>query len=175
MMDFIGAPQIAALVILAQRGLEDLHSARNTRRLLADGGYETAREYYPVVMVAHLAWIAAIFLLIPANAEIIWPLIGLYAALQVPRYWVILTLGPYWTHRIITPRDGPIVTRGPFRIVRHPNYLVLMLETALLPLAFGAWGVSLITTAVMGVVLYYKILLEEQALAARSEGRHTAP
>jgi methyltransferase len=126
-------------------------------------------------MVAHLAWIAAIFLLIPPGAEVIWPLIGLYAALQAPRYWVILTLGPYWTHRIITPRDGPVVTQGPFRIVRHPNYLVLMLETALLPLAFGAWAVSLVTTAVMGVVLYYKILLEDQALAARIEEKAASP
>lgn len=175
MTTLIGAPQIVALVILAQRGLEDLHSARNTRRLLADGGFETGREYYPVVMVAHLAWIAAIFLLIPPDSDLIWPLMGLYVALQVPRYWVILTLGPYWTHRIITPREGPIVTRGPFRIVRHPNYLVLMLETVLLPLAFGAWAVSLITTAVMGVVLQYKIVLEDRALAARSEGGHAAP
>lgn len=169
MTDLIGAPQIVAVLILIQRGLEDLHSARNTRRLLKEGGFETGRAYYPVVAVAHLAWVAAIFLLIPPEAEIIWPLLGLYVALQVPRYWVILTLGPYWTHRIITPGTAPPpVRRGPFRFVRHPNYLVLMLETVLLPLVFGAWAVSLITTAVMGIVLHYKILLENEALAARS-------
>lgn len=169
-MDIIGAPQIAALIILAQRGLEDRHSSCNTLRLLADGGHETGREYYPVVVITHLAWIAAIFLLIPPQAEIIWPLAGLYLALQVVRYWIILTLGPYWTQRIITPRDAPLVTRGPFRFVRHPNYLVLMLETVLLPLVFGAGEVALLMSAVTAAVLYYKIGLEEQALAARVGG-----
>lgn len=163
----IGAPQIIALVILAQRGLEDIHSGRNTRRLLAAGGHETGKDYYPVVAVTHLCWVAAIFLLISPSANIFWPLLGLYLALQVARYWVILSLGPYWTHRIITPRDAPLVTAGPFRFIRHPNYLVLMLETALLPLVFGAWQVSLIMSAVVGAVLYYKILLEDRALADR--------
>ncbi len=171
MTDWIGAPQIVAIIILIQRALEDLHSARNTRRLLAEGGFESGRGYYPVVVVAHLAWVAAIFLLIPADAKINWPLMGLYLMLQVARYWVILTLGPYWTHRIITPRAAPLVTDGPFRFVRHPNYLVLMLETVLLPLVFGAWEVSLITMAVMGIVLRYKIMLENEALAARAENR----
>lgn len=168
MSEMIGIPQIVALIVLVQRGLEDLNSAHNTRRLLAEGGFETGREYYPVVVVAHLAWIAAIFLLIPPQAEIAWPLMGLYIALQGVRYWVILTLGPLWTHRIITPYDAPLVVHGPFSYMRHPNYLVLMLETLLLPLVFGAWGVAVIMTAVTGAVLYYKIFLENEALDARA-------
>ena len=69
-----GAAQIAALLILLQRGLEEIYSARNTRALLAAGGREAGRDYYPVVAITHLAWIAALFLLIPADAPILWPL-----------------------------------------------------------------------------------------------------
>ena len=81
-IDFIGPPQIAALIVLAQRGLEELHSARNTRRLLAAGAHEAAREYYPVVAVTHLAWIASIFFLIPPDAPVIWPFVILYILIQ---------------------------------------------------------------------------------------------
>jgi methyltransferase len=62
--DLIGAPQIAALLVLMQRGLEELSSARNTRLLLAEGGREAGSVYYPVVAATHLAWIASLFFLI---------------------------------------------------------------------------------------------------------------
>ncbi len=127
-----GAAQIAALLILLQRGLEEVYSARNTPRLIAEGGREAGRDYYPVVAITHLAWIAAIFLLIPATAAVIWPLAVLYLLLQVVRYWVIGTLGRYWTHRIITLPDAPVVRAGPYRYLRHPNYVVTIAETFLL-------------------------------------------
>lgn len=163
----LGVPQIAALLILLQRGMEELYSARNTRRLLARGAYEAGRAYYPVVAVTHLGWIASIFLLIPPDAPVIWPLIAIYLALQLARYWVIASLGPFWTHRIITLDGAPVVRAGPYRVISHPNYAVTLLETALLPLAFEAWALALIMSAVWGAVLYYKILLEDEALARR--------
>ena len=106
--DVIGPPQIAALLLLLQRGAEELYSARNTRALLAAGGFEIGRDYYPVVAVTHLAWI---FIdLLPDPRRI--PRDHMAAAgavpllLQVVRYWVIGTLGRYWTHRIITLDKG---------------------------------------------------------------------
>src|SRR5690349_2463144 len=112
LVDVIGAPQIAALIVLIQRGAEELHSARNTRRLLAEGATEAGRDYYPVVAVTHLAWIASIFFLIPFDAPVIWPLAVLYVLMQPVRYWIIGTLGGYWTHRIITLPGSPVVRRG---------------------------------------------------------------
>jgi hypothetical protein len=100
--DLIGAPQIAALLVLLQRGLEELYSARNTRHLLAEGGREVGSVYYPVVAATHLAWIASLFFLISPQAPIVSPLIAYYLALQIMRYWVIASLGRFWTHRIIT-------------------------------------------------------------------------
>jgi methyltransferase len=166
----IGAPQIAALLILVQRGLEEIYSARNTARLLADGGHEAGRDYYPVVAITHIAWIAALFLLIPAASPIIVPLLVLYLALQVVRYWVIATLGRYWTHRIITLVNAPVVRAGPYRYLRHPNYAVTIAETFLLPLVFADAAVAVIFGCVWSAVLYYKIILEDAALAERRGG-----
>jgi methyltransferase len=163
----IGLPQIAALLILLQRGLEELHSARNTRALLAKGAREEGADFYPVVAVTHLAWIASLFFLIPPEAHTSWPLIGLYVLLQVARYWVIATLGPYWTHRIITLDEASIVSSGAYRFFRHPNYAITVAETLLVPLAFSAVAFALVMTAIWVAVLSYKIRLEDAALAKR--------
>jgi methyltransferase len=167
----IGAPQIAALLILIQRGAEEIHSQRNTRALLARGAREEGAGYYPVVAVAHLGWIASHFFLIPPDAHIYWPLIGLYLVLQAVRYWVIATLGPYWTHRIMTLDTAPIVSSGAYRFVKHPNYVITVAETLVLPVAFSSFALALIMTAIWVAVLNYKIRLEEAALAKRHASR----
>jgi methyltransferase len=169
LLGFIGAPQIAAMLVLAQRGFEELHSARNTKALLTKGG-----TLYPIVAATHLAWIAALFFLIPPDAPVIWPLIAYYLALQVARYWVIASLGPYWTHRIITLPDAPITRRGPYRYLSHPNYAVTIVETFVLPLAFGALALAAIMTALWWTVIATKIRFEDQALAERRAQRSTA-
>jgi methyltransferase len=165
-----GAAQIAALLVLLQRALEELYSAHNTSRLIAEGGREAGRDYYPVVAITHLAWIAAIFLLIPPTAPVIWPLATLYLLLQVARYWIIGTLGRYWTHRIITLENTPVVRAGPYRYLRHPNYVVTIAETFLLPLVFGEAAIAVIFGCVWSAVIYYKILLEDSALCERRGG-----
>ncbi len=167
----IGLPQLVALVILLQRGAEELYSARNTSALLAAGAKEAGRSYYPVVATTHLAWIASLFFLIPATATASYLLAALYIALQGVRYWVIGTLGRYWTHRIITLDDAPIVRRGPYQYVSHPNYAVTIAETFLLPMVFGAVALGLIMGAVWTAVLAYKIELEDQALLSRRSAR----
>lgn len=167
--DFIGPPQLAAIALLAQRGLEELHSARNTAALKAAGAHEVGRDYYPVVVAAHLGWIAAIAFLIPPSAPVFWPLLALYLLLQPVRYWIIGTLGRFWTHRIIAVDGAPAVRSGPYRYVGHPNYWVTVAETLLLPLAFGAVALALIMTAIWVAVVTYKAGLENRALAARPD------
>jgi methyltransferase len=165
--DAFGPPQLAALLILLQRGLEELHSQRNTRRLLEQGAREAGGDYYPVVAATHLAWIASLAFLVPPSAPVhILPLLA-FLALQPLRYWIIGTLGRYWTHRIITLPDAPIVAKGPYRFLRHPNYAVTLAETLLLPIAFGQPALGLIFVVIWGAVLHYKIRLEDQALALR--------
>jgi methyltransferase len=170
LVEWIGPPQIAAIAVLIQRGLEEIHSGRNTRRLLAAGGREEERAYYPVVAVAHIGWIAGVFFLIPPASPILWPLLGLFVLLQTARYWVLWTLGRYWTHRIITLDTASIVQRGPYRLLRHPNYAITYAETFLLPAAFSAFALAAIMTAIWVAVIRYKIVLEDRAL----EGRRAA-
>jgi methyltransferase len=169
LFDLIGAPQIAALLVLGQRGLEELYSARNTRRLLAEGADEVGRTYYPVVAATHLAWIASLFFLVPPAASIVWPLIVYYLLLQVVRYWVIASLGRFWTHRILTLPGAPVARTGPYGYISHPNYAVTIVETFVLPLAFGALALATIMTALWWVVLAIKIELEDEALASRRQ------
>lgn len=165
--DVIGLPQVVALLVLLQRGAEELYSARNTRALLAAGATEAGHAYYPVVATTHLAWIASVVFLVPPTAAASAPLAAAYLALQGIRYWVIATLGRFWTHRIITLPDAPIVRRGPYKLLRHPNYAVTIAETFLLPAVFGAWALGTIMTAVWAAVLAYKVVLEDEALRTR--------
>jgi methyltransferase len=168
---FIGPPQLAALLVLVQRGGEELYSARNTLRLRVAGAREAGKEFYPVVAATHLAWIASIFFLIPADAPIVWPLIAYYLVLQVVRYWVIASLGGYWTHRILTLPGAPLAVRGPYRFISHPNYAVTIVETFVLPLAFGAISLAVIMTALWWTVLDTKMRIENEALAPRRKTR----
>lgn len=162
----VGLPQMAALLVLVQRGLEELYSQFNTRALLRKGAYEVGEEYYPVVAVTHLCWIAGIALA-PGQATVYAVPLAAFLILQVLRYWIIAALGPYWTHRIIALPGAPVVVRGPYRFLRHPNYAVTLAETFLLPLAFGEVALALIFTILWAVVLRYKIILEDAELEVR--------
>ena len=157
---------IVALVV-AQRLVEIVYAERNTRALLARGAVEVGRAHYPLIVLLHAAWLAAIVLLLPARAEIHWLPLGLFVALQLVRVWVLVTLGPYWTTRIITLEGAPLVRSGPYRFVRHPNYLVVAGEIAMLPLAFGEWPVAVTFSALHAAVLAWRIRQEDAALAIR--------
>ncbi|MBB6254327.1 isoprenylcysteine carboxyl methyltransferase family protein [Nitrospirillum iridis] len=163
----MGPPQGVVALLAIQRLAELRVANRNTRRLLDQGGQEVGRAHYPLFIVLHSAWLAALFLLIPADAPIVWPLVALLIPLQLMRYWVIRTLGPYWTTRIITLPRAPLVQGGPFRFLRHPNYCVVVAEIAAVPLAFGAWRLALVFSLANALLLAHRIRVEESALASR--------
>ena len=157
---------ILALVAL-QRLVEVAYAERNTRALLARGAVEVGRTHYPLIVLLHAAWLLAIVVLLPAGATIHWLALGLFVVLQLARVWVIATLGPYWTTRIITLEGAPLVRKGPYRFVRHPNYLVVAGEIAMLPLAFGELEVAIVFTVLNAAMLAWRIRQEDVALSAR--------
>jgi len=157
---------IVALVA-AQRLLELLYAQRNTRALLARGGREIGREHYPLFVVLHAAWLAAIVLALPRPPTIHWLPLAAYAVLEVCRVWTVLSLGPYWTTRIITLPEAPLIKRGPYRFLRHPNYLIVMGEILLLPLCFGEIWIAVAFTVLNAGLLAWRIRTEEAALAPR--------
>jgi len=164
----VNSAAVAAVAAVACVRLGELWLAhRNTRALLAAGAVERGSGHYPLIVAVHATWLAAIALTVPESAEISWPLIAVFVGLQALRVWVLASLGKFWTTRIITLPGAPLVRRGPYRFIRHPNYLLVAAEIAVLPLAFGAWQVALIFSALNAAVLAWRIRLENEALAGR--------
>ena len=166
-----GWPQIIVLLVAVQRIAELLWARRNTRRLLAAGAREVGAGHYPLFVALHSAWLAAIFLLVPAAAPIDPWLLAIFLALQIARLWIVVTLGPYWTTRIITVPGQKLITHGPYRFSRHPNYLVVMGEIAVLPLTFGAWIIAAAFSIANAALLWHRITVEERALAEHRADR----
>ncbi|MFN3524242.1 MAG: isoprenylcysteine carboxyl methyltransferase family protein [Phenylobacterium sp.] len=157
---------VLALVVVQRLG-ELVLARRNTRRLLARGAREVGAAHYPLFILLHGSWLVAIAAATPLAREPSWALLAVYAALQALRVWVIAALGPYWTTRIISLDGAPLVRRGPYRWVRHPNYWIVTAEIAVLPLAFGDWLVALVWSVLNALLLRHRIGVESRALAAR--------
>lgn len=166
-------PAVAILAFVTLQRLAELALARgNTARLLALGAREHSPGHYPLIVAVHASWLVALWLLAPGR-PIHVPLLLLFALLQLARVWVIRTLGPRWTTRIIVVPGAPLVADGPFRFVSHPNYLVVIGEIAILPLVFGLWQVALVFSLLNAGVLWVRIRAEERAL--RESGFVTPP
>lgn len=161
-------------LVLLQRAAELGFAATNTRRLRARGAVEFDARGYPWFVVLHAAWLASLALLVPANTAPSWPLLALYAVLQLGRLWVIATLGRRWTTRIIVLPGAPPVKTGPYRYLRHPNYAVVAAEIAILPLAFGATAIALVFSAANAVLTARRIVIENRALFTSSGRRRSA-
>jgi methyltransferase len=157
---------IIGLVVL-QRLAELVYAERNTAALRARGAVEIGRAHYPLIVLLHAAWLVAIVALLPRDVRIDWILLAIFVVLQGLRVWVLATLGPYWTTRIITLQGAPLVRRGPYRFVSHPNYLVVAAEILVLPLVFGEWIVAAVFTVLNALVLALRISEENRALAPR--------
>ncbi len=157
---------IVALVAL-QRLAELFYAERNTAALKRNGAVEIGRAHYPLIVLLHAAWLVSVVAAQPRVVHINWIALSIFIVLQVLRLWVLASLGPYWTTRIITLKDAPLVRRGPYRYVRHPNYLIVAGEIAALPLAFGETAVAIIFTVLNALVLAWRIRQEDQALAVR--------
>ena len=155
---------ILALVTLQRIG-ELWLSNRNTRRLLGRGAREVGAGHYPLIVAVHALWLIALWWLAPTRpVDGFW--LALYVLLQLARIWVLASLGERWTTRIITLPDAPLVRRGPYRFVNHPNYVVVTGEIAVLPLAFGLWPVALLFTLLNAAVLATRIREENRALSS---------
>jgi methyltransferase len=160
-----------AYVIIAFVAIERLgelaYAARNTRRLLARGGVEIGRAHYPLFIVLHTAWLVAIVLTLPWPTIISWPALSVYLVLELLRVWTVSSLGPYWTTRIISVANAPLVRRGPYRFMRHPNYLIVIGEIAVLPLVFGEIWVCVAFSVLNAALLAWRLREENLALAPR--------
>lgn len=156
-------PVVILALVTAQRLGELVIARRNTTRLLAQGGVEHGAGHYPLIVALHAAWLGGLWLL--AWERPVQPgWLAAYVVLQVLRAWVLLTLGPRWTTRIIVVPGETLVRRGPYRFLPHPNYLVVAGEIAVLPLVFGLPLYALAFTVLNALVLAIRLRAETRAL-----------
>lgn len=157
----------AALLFLAfivvQRLSELVIAKRNTARLLARGATEVGASHYPVMVAMHSAWIACLILFGFDNA-VAYGWLAVFVVLQVFRLWILGSLGSRWTTRIIILNE-PLVVRGPFKYVSHPNYMLVVAEIIVAPMVLGLTWVALVFTILNAAMLWVRIGVEHRALA----------
>jgi len=147
-----------------ERGIELIVARRNTAALLANGAYERGRRHYPAMVALHASWLIAMWTF-GWNHAIQPEWLAAFAVLQAARGWVLVTLGRRWTTRIIVvPGEAP-VTAGPYRFVRHPNYLVVALELPCASLAVGLGWQAVLFCALNLAMLAWRIRSEDAAWA----------
>jgi len=156
-------------LVAAERIFELRLSRHNARRALRRGGIEVGTAHFRWMQLLHASFLACCAL------EVSWfhraidprlgiPMLALVFAAQALRYWVIATLGPRWNVRVIAQPGLPVVTSGPYRWVRHPNYLAVVIEGVAIPLVHGAWLTALVFSALNAWLLRVRIAVEERAL-----------
>jgi methyltransferase len=161
----VTAAEFILALVTAQRGTELLLSRRNTQRLMARGAVEVAFAHYPLMVGLHASWLIALWLF--GHDHGVNPFaLGAYLVLQGLRGWVMATLGARWTTGIIVVPNEPLISRGPYRFLRHPNYVVVAGEIATLPLMLGLYWLAALFTVLNALVLFIRIRAENRALDA---------
>ncbi|HEY7725656.1 MAG TPA: isoprenylcysteine carboxylmethyltransferase family protein [Anaeromyxobacteraceae bacterium] len=160
---------LLALVSL-ERVAELVLSERNRRAVLARGGVEHGAGHYPAMVALHAALLGgcaveALAFPAPPPAAALLAAGGVLAA-QALRWWAVVSLGDRWSARVVVPPGEPPVTRGPYRFLRHPNYLAVVVEVACLPLAWGSWRTAAAFSAANAALLAVRIRAEERALGS---------
>jgi methyltransferase len=149
--------------VTLQRLLELVIAHKNTVRLKAGGGVEHAPEHYPFMVVLHGSWLAGLWWFAPGHAVQPFWLIAFFI-MQAGRVWVLATLGRRWTTRIVTVPGETLVSKGPYRFIRHPNYLIVVVEIAALPMSFGLYAFAAVYSVLNAVILMVRIRAENSAL-----------
>ena len=164
-------------VLIAAVGLERLAemvvSKRHAAWAFSRGGVESGRGHFPVMVALHTALlVGALVEVVAADRPFIpllgWPMLVLVGLAQGLRWWCIATLGPQWNTRVIVVPGAALVAGGPYRLLRHPNYVAVVAEGFALPLVHTAWVTAAAFTVLNLLLLSVRIRVEEQALGLRA-------
>lgn len=157
--------------VVLQRLIELYIAKRNGQRLLALGAYEVGAWQHKWFVLLHTSFLLALLVEVSLRTDPL-PVLGPYllivfATAQIGRYWVLRTLGVRWNTRIYVLPGAPLIRSGPYRWLKHPNYVIVTIELLVLPLAFGAFWTALAASAANLLLLRLRIPLEERALSLR--------
>lgn len=157
------APALFLAFIILQRLSELVIARRNTARLLAKGAYEVGPAHYPVMVALHSAWIVCL-VVFDYDQPLSYGWLFVFALLQFLRLWILTSLGSRWTTRIIILEE-PLVVRGPFKYLSHPNYMLVVAEIIVAPVVLGLVWVAVVFTVLNAAILWVRISVEHKALA----------
>jgi methyltransferase len=162
---------VLVLLVASVRLVELAVATRHLRWALARGGVEHGRGHYPAMVALHAALLLGCLVEVfaldrPFVPALGWTALALVAGSHALRWWCITTLGKRWTTRVVVLPGRPLVVGGPYRWLRHPNYVAVTVEGLALPLVHTAWVTALVFTVLNAVLLLgFRIPTEERALA----------
>ncbi|MFL6099869.1 MAG: isoprenylcysteine carboxyl methyltransferase family protein [Actinomycetales bacterium] len=162
---------VLVAAVALERVVELVVSARHLTWARARGGVETGAGHYPFMAAVHTLLLVSCVVEVhafdrPFLPWLGWSMVVVVAGTQTLRWWCVRTLGRQWNTRIVVVPGLPLVRRGPYRLMRHPNYVAVVAEVAALPLVHTAWLTALVFTVLNAVVLSVRIPTEQRALAA---------
>lgn len=157
--------------VTAERVGELWLAGRNTQALLRRGGHETGRQHYGLIVALHASWLAGLWIL-SWNSPVDLGWLAAFGLLQALRLWTLLTLGTRWTTRIIVVPGETLVRTGPYRFTRHPNYVVVVGEIAVLPLCLGQPVYAVVFSIANAIILFVRIKTENAALSGPPYDAH---
>ncbi|MEK4486797.1 isoprenylcysteine carboxylmethyltransferase family protein [Psychrobacillus sp. FSL H8-0484] len=155
-------------LVITQRLIEVFVAKRNEKRMLTQGAYEVGASHYPYMIALHVSFFVCLIaevLIFNRGISPLFPLFFLiFLFVQALRIWCLTSLGQFWNTKIIILPGANVVTKGPYLFIRHPNYVVVCIEIALLPLMFQAYLTAISFTLLNLAMLSVRIPLEEKAL-----------
>lgn len=155
-------------VVIIQRLVELAIARKNAIWMKNNGGYEVGGNHYIFLIIIHIGFFISLLAEVTfiGDPALSWKktTLILFLVAQIGRVWTIASLGRYWNTRIIIVPHAKVIEKGPYRYIRHPNYLVVLIETITLPLIFSAYKTAFIFTIIQTVILYIRIKEEEEAL-----------
>ena len=163
------------IAVALERLVELVISKRNAAYIKERGGQEWGAGHYPVMVVLHTAllpvcFLEAHFMNRPWDPTLAYAMGGLIVATMALRYWAITSLGHHWNTRVIVLPGADVVRKGPYRFIRHPNYLAVIVELAAIPLFHSAYWSAIGFGLANLLLLRHRIRVEERALASVCEG-----
>lgn len=146
---------------------------RNEERMKQRGAKEFGQLHYRFIVLVHSMFFVVYFIeetVWKRGVSVAWPLLlSVFILTQIIRFWALLSLGKYWNTKIIVLPNAPIIQKGPYRLMKHPNYLVVTVEFIIIPLLFNAYLTATLFTILNGIILAIRIPAEERALHTLSE------
>lgn len=154
------------IFLLLLRLGELLLARRNERWLLAHGAVEYGQKHYPYIVALHVLFFISLITeyVFTSNGSYSIPLLVLYFLLLAFKAWAIFSLGKCWNTKIFRIPGCPLVKKGPYRFIKHPNYVVVIAEIALIPLIFHLYITAVVFSILNGMMLSIRIRKENEVL-----------